>query len=212
VESTDIPAQDVAGARQAARDKALSEAVARVETALNLSGEAVARPVLVVICGLPGSGKSYLARHLRAHLGAAIVETDHVRRILFTCPRHTGPESAWVYAVCHTLIARLLGRSQSVIFDATNLIERNREHLYRIADRAQARLVVVRTVAPDAVIRQRLERRSGRTDPEDLSQADIGVYEKMLPSEQRIRRQHLVIDTTQDMAQAVRRILRECRT
>jgi len=197
---------------QAAREQALAKAVAAVEAALDLAGEPVAQPVLLLLCGLPGSGKSHLARLLRPHLSAAIVESDHVRRILFAQPRHTGPESAWVFAVCHALIANLLGRSRSVIFDATNLIEHNREHLYRLADRAQAKLVVVRTVASEDVIRQRLAGRSQHPDPLDHSDADVAVYERMRPSEQPIRRPHLVVDTTQDIQQAVRRILRECRT
>ncbi len=211
VESVSSQAQDLDSARQAAREMALAKAVATVEASLDVTGEPVAQPVLVLLCGLPGSGKSYLARLLRPHLSATIVETDHVRRILFAQPRHTGPESAWVYAVCHALIAHLLAGSRSVIFDATNLIEHNREHLYRLADRAQAKLVVVRTVAPENVIRQRLAGRSQRPDPWDHSDADVAVYEKMRPSEEPIRRPHLAIDTTQDIQQAVRRILRECR-
>jgi len=202
---------NVTGGDDVTRERALAEAVARVEASLRSSGEAVARPVLVVLCGLPGSGKSYLARQLEPHLSAAIVETDFVRHTLFRQPRHTGRESAWVYAVCHALIAHLLEHSQSVIFDATNLIEHNRQTLYRIADRLRVKLVIVHTVASEEVVRQRLQDRVQRPNPNDYSEADFEVYTKMRASEEPIRRQHLVIDTTQDIQQAVWRILRECR-
>jgi predicted kinase/SHS2 domain-containing protein len=163
------------------------------------------------LCGVPGSGKSFLARRVQPQLPATIVETDHVRRLLFARPRYTGSESAWVYAVCHALIARLLQRGQSVIFDATNLAEQQRKRLRRLAEAGCARFVLVHTIAPDAIIRQRLTARLAAADPSNYSEADIAVYEKLRLTEQPIRCEHLAIDTTQDVTQAVARVLSCCR-
>jgi predicted kinase len=195
--------------RRKARAVALAEAVARVESHLPPATAPGTRPALVVFSGVPGSGKSYLARLVQPHLMATIVETDMVRRVLFPQPRYTGPESAWVYAVCHDVIAHLLSRSQSVIFDATNLQERGRQALYHIAERVSVRLVIVRTIAPDEVIRERLVARSGQ--PDNHSDAGISVYEQLRATEQPIRHPHLLVDTTQDCVQAVWRIVCECR-
>jgi predicted kinase len=196
--------------RRLSREKALARAVTRVEASLPPGVQPGARPVFLILSGLPGSGKSVLARRLQPQLPAAIVETDHVRRLVFRLPRYTDKESAWVYAVSHALIERLLCQGRSVIFDATNLVERNRSVLYRIAERCQSRMVIVRTVAPESVIEERMLRRSQRLDANDRSDADIAVYLKLRQTEQAIAQPHLVIDTTQNSEESVRRILSAC--
>jgi predicted kinase len=196
---------------RASRQRALAGAVARVQSSVHLGSPPVAQPVFVILSGLPGSGKSVLARRIQPHLPATIVETDHVRRIIFRTPQYSNKENAWVYTVCHALIERLLQESRSVVFDATNLVERNRAVLYGIAERCQARIVIVRTVAPLAVIEQRLQRRSLGLDAMDHSDAGMAVYAMLRETEQPIARPHLVIDTSEDGEQSVRRILCACR-
>jgi len=39
--------------------------------------------MLIVVCGLPATGKSTLAKHLAADLGGEILRTDIIRRELF---------------------------------------------------------------------------------------------------------------------------------
>ncbi len=48
----------------------------------------LARPMLVMLVGAPGTGKSRLARQLGAALDAQIVESDRVRKQLFAEPRY----------------------------------------------------------------------------------------------------------------------------
>lgn len=186
-------------------------AAQRVAERLVIAAHTATPPVLVLFCGVPGSGKSFLARRLQPHLQAVAIETDYVRRILLRRPTYSGPESAWVYAVCHALIAQLLTQRHNVIFDATNLVERNRQTLYGIADQAQAVLAVVHTVAPDDVIRRRLLERIAHPAGDNYSEADIAVYEGLRRSEQPIRRRFLEIDTTQDTDHSIQIILRWCR-
>jgi uncharacterized protein len=193
--------------RSAAR---LANAISRAEATLQPSGPPVTRPVFVVFSGLPASGKSFLARRLQPHLCAVIIETDHVRRVLFCRPRYTPPENAWVYNVCHHLIARQLEAGHPVIFDATNLVERHRQIIYAIADQHHASMVIIHTVAPEDVARQRMERRRQQMDENDKSDAGIAVYAMLQQTEQPIARSHLVIDTTEDTDLSVQRILQEC--
>lgn len=191
--------------------QSLAATVERTERALALSAEPSAQPALVMLCGLPGTGKSYLARRLQPYLGAVVIETDRVRRFLFSSPTHAAGESGRVYAVCHGLIERHLRRRHSVIFDATNLQERSRQRVYRLAGRLATPLVVVRTVAPAELVWRRMAGRAARADPDDRSQADFAVFLKLAPSEEPVRRPHIVVDTAQDVEQALQRIVEACR-
>lgn len=170
--------------------------------------EPVANPALIVVSGLPGTGKSHFCRRLAERLDLVILESDSLRRRLFHVPSHAREESARLFHACHALVEELLRRGMSVALDATNLEEHNRERLYHIADQAGARLVIVRMEAPPEVVRQRLDRRSQRQDRQDQSDADWGVYARMKPTVEKIGRNHFAVDSSRDIDPVVDKIVR----
>ena len=178
----------------------LDHYVAKVEEHLANTDETTANPVLVMLTGLPGTGKSNLARQLAEVLPFAIVESDQVRKILFPQCEYTGEESQWVHRTCHALMDKLLMKGVRVIYDATNLHERHRELVYRLADAREVKLIVVKVVSPEAVASQRLRNRQADvTDDDDVSDADVKVYRRMSRRVDPIRRNHVVVDTSQDL-------------
>lgn len=187
----------------------LDQAVAQVEARLPYTDGSVARPFVIMLSGLPGTGKSYLARRLSDRLRAPIIETDFVRKMLFPQPSYSADESAIVHWVSRLLMRKLLARGAPVILDATNLIERQREMVYHVAEQAGARLVIVQTVAPEEVVRARLERRLTQRDPGDISDATWSVYRRMAERQEPIRRPHLVVNTSEDLEPAIDKIIRE---
>ncbi len=173
-------------------------------------------PALILLVGLPGSGKSHFCRALVEVVPSLVVlESDALRGILFSDPTHSGSENARLFPALHRLLERLLRFGHQVVVDATNLRRRNRRMLYDIATRVGAPLLIIETTAPEDVIRERLAQRaadleSGR-QTDDRSTADFGVYTRMQQSAQPIRRDHITIDTSQDIALAVQRIAAELR-
>ena len=164
---------------------------------------------LVVVSGLPGSGKSHFCRRLASRYPVAHLESDALRKALFAQPTHAPDESRRLFAACHFVLDRLLGAGLSALLDATNLREAHRRQLYAIADRHGAKLVLVSLRAPAVVVEERLATRARRANPEDLSDAGPDVYQRMHDLAEPIDRPHIVVDTSADIEPAVEAVLRE---
>jgi hypothetical protein len=186
----------------------LEQAVATIESKLPNISQTTAYPVLLMLSGLPGTGKSFLARKLCEKIPFVVVESDFVRKTLFNPPTYSPRESAFVHRVCHILIDRLLKKKLRVIFDATNLSEMHREYVYRLAEKNNAKLVIVQTVAPEEVVKERLAKRHTARDDHDLSDADWEVYSRMKQYREPIGRPHIVVDTSKDLEEEIQKILR----
>ncbi|MEO8457803.1 MAG: ATP-binding protein [Chloroflexota bacterium] len=164
-------------------------------------------PAVVVMVGLPGSGKSHLARLIATRVGAVQLDSDALRKALYKEPRHTEQEHRRLFPALHVLMERLLERGLTVIVDATNLKEANRKPYYRIAAKYGAPVFLVRTWAPSAVIRQRLADRESERPAHDYSTATLEVYQKMRLDAERVRKRHVSVDTSRDVKAAVDRIV-----
>ena len=188
-----------------------SSDVERLRASLPSLPPPVARPVLVVISGLPGSGKSYFGRMLVAQVPLFVLESDILRKVLFPTPSYSRLESARLFRACHSLIGELLRQGIPLLLDATNLIEGHRERLYHIADRLGVKSVLVYLKAPPEVVYERLKGRSEGLDTEDESSADWQVYQRMYSTAEPIKRSHLAVDTSRDISPAVAKVWREIR-
>lgn len=185
-----------------------------MEAALGkLPARAEALRVLVMV-GLPGSGKSHLARAVARKVRAVVLDSDAMRVALFGEPRHTKREHARLFPALHVLMERMLARGNSVIIDATNLHEAHRRPYYKIAERYGAPVVLVRTWAPWPVIKRRLEARGVEglrvkesAAARDYSGATVEVYEAMRAGSERLRKKHVSVDTSRDVGDAVDRIV-----
>ena len=169
----------------------------------------VVKPTLIVVSGLPGTGKSYFCRQLVEKLPFVILESDALRKTLFPSPTYTASESSRLFQAIHHLMEGLLKKGIPLILDATNLSERFREYLYHIADRLNAKLILVRVEAPPEVVYQRLKARAEDTNLESNSDADWTVFQKMKPTVQKIQRNHFAVDTSRDITPVLDKIVRE---
>lgn len=182
----------------------------KLYASLGVLPEAVKNPVLVILSGLPGTGKTYFSKELSKRLSFVTLESDALRRILNPIPNHGKSESTRLFAAIHLLCERLIREGHSVIVDATNLSEKHRQHFYDIADRSGIKLVIVQVKAPSSLVKDRLDKRVKECGSN--SDADWKVYLRMKKSVDKIKRKHYSLDTSVDYTNILDEIVEEIKS
>jgi len=154
------------------------------------------KPVLVIMYGLSGSGKTWLSERLMAALPAIRVRSDIERKRLFgldeTADSESGigsgiysPEvSAETYERLFTLADSLLTAGHHVVLDAAFLKKKQRVSARSVASSLGVASVLVCAEAPVEVLRLRIEERATRKD--EASEADLAVLQHQLESAARV--------------------------
>jgi len=155
------------------------ELVAQLRAEIGVPATPKGRPALVMLMGLPGTGKTHCARMLCDRLGAAHVATDQLRSRLFIAASYADEENRAVFALAEALVDDLLAEGHVVVLDATNLVARYRVPMEGVAARRGVTVTHVLVVADDADTRARLAARAIARADGDHSDADVGVYERM---------------------------------
>jgi hypothetical protein len=162
--------------------------------------------MLLLVCGLPGTGKSTIARRLSKKYLAPILRTDEIRKEIIERPTYTEEEKRLVYKVTFLVAKYLLESGRNVILDGTFYKRALRHQVYDLARRTRARLEIIECTAPNYVIKRRMERRRRRKY--ELSDADYDVYLKIKSQFEPIEREHLSVDTSRPMVECLKDILK----
>jgi predicted kinase len=139
---------------------------------------ALARVRLVLIGGLPGTGKSTLAQRLEARTETTVIRSDVVRKELgFGTASYTDIATAHTYDEVLRRAATAVELGQSVILDATWQGEEWRERARVIGSATSTDVIELRCTAPRHVTEARIEARAREgSDPSDATPA---VAERM---------------------------------
>ena len=160
-------------------------------------------PFLVILSGLPGTGKSYFANRLTDHIKSTIVGSDQTRKLLISKPVYSKSEHARIFAICHRLIEDLLSQGYVTIFEATNLTAKSRLPLQKIARKLDVPSLCLVFTAPEDLIKKRLMDRTSNVDNSSYSDADWAIYSKLKPSQETPEPNDWIIDSSQDISQVL---------
>ncbi|MGX4688059.1 bifunctional aminoglycoside phosphotransferase/ATP-binding protein [Streptomyces sp. JNUCC 63] len=168
---------------------------------------------LILVGGLPGSGKSTLSGALADRLGVALLSSDRVRKQLAGIPPeqsaaagygeglYTPEWTARTYAALLDRASALLSRGESVVLDATWSDAGRREAALRMAERTSADLVALHCHVPGDVSAARL-----RTRVPGASDADLDIATAMAAGEPPWA-EAVAVDTSGPLESAVARAL-----
>jgi predicted kinase len=167
-------------------------------------GADVSPPVLVVLSGRPGTGKTTIAREVARRVGACYFRVDAAETAL----ARTGAEvGVGGYAVVHELAVSNLLLGTTVVVDAVNPVPEARASWRDAAARAAASLVNVETGLPDpGEHRRRVEARVA-----DIPGHQVPTWEEVRAGEwaawDEARDGHRLLVDSSDTAAAVDRVL-----
>lgn len=152
-------------------------------------------PLLYVVCGLPGSGKSTVANLIGNWSRAAVLRSDEIRRACFPVRSYSTAESRIVYAEMLKRGKERLQRGEAVVLDGTFLAVRHRAEPLKLAGELGVPHRLILVTSSPSLIQQRL---AARTD--DPSEADYEIYLRLREQFEPFVEDHIRIENTGDLA------------
>jgi adenylylsulfate kinase len=153
----------------------------------------------VLLAGLPGTGKSTLARALAAKLGGVVLDKDRVREALFpgAMTDYTRDQDDLCVRAMLEAAEYLTerGRASFIFIDGRTFSKRDQtDEVIGAAERAGARWRILHVTCLDAVAEERLSRK----DPENpAGNRDVALYQRIKASFEPIAYPKLDVDTTE---------------
>jgi len=146
--------------------------------------------MLILIAGLPGSGKSYFGKKLADSLGAFYLNSDQVRIKMRAGGRYSDDDKLRVYRQMLDEASKALAKGANIVVDATFYRQSLRAPFATLARARQIPLYIIEVRSDESTIRRRL------SASRETSEADFKVYERIRDEFEEITTPHLVLNST----------------
>jgi predicted kinase len=150
--------------------------------------------MIVIVFGLPGSGKSYFAEQLAKIMDADYVNSDRIRRELFLERTYSEKEKFKVYEAMLSKMQDAIDSEKDIVLDATFYKNAMRQLFVK---NATGKVFFIEVWANDEVIKERLKK------SRPYSEADFEVHKLVAKQWEPFEENHLKLKSTNDNIDAM---------
>lgn len=147
--------------------------------------------MIIIVFGLPGSGKSYFASKLAKKLKARYVNSDVLRNQLFAVKKYSQEEKMTVYRAMIKEMIIAIQQNANIVLDATFYKESIRTQFTEAVKEFGHSIIFIEVWADQKIIEERLGRKRLHSD------ADFSVYLTIKESFEPMKRAHLLLQSTE---------------
>lgn len=145
--------------------------------------------MIVLVMGLPGSGKSYFASRLAERINAEYTNSDRLRKELFPKRTYFEQEKAKVYEMLLAKMEEAINQKKNLVLDATFHKKATRELFVK---NAKGRIHFIEVWTDEATIIERLKK------SRPYSEADYRVYQLIKQAWEPLNKGSLRLKSTND--------------
>ena len=145
--------------------------------------------MIIIVFGLPGSGKSYFAVSLANMIKADYINSDQIRQIMFAVRGYSEKEKMSVYNEMLVQMQKAIQQHKNLVLDATFYTNDIRKKFFDAAENMDD-IIFIEIRAEESLIRERLNK------PRKDSEADFEVYKKIRKQWEPVHEDHLVLQST----------------
>lgn len=145
--------------------------------------------MLIIVMGLPGSGKSYFASRLAAAIHADHISSDSIRKTMIAKRTYSIKEKLSVYNEMLAQMKHAIKQNKDLVMDATFYKHSIRN---KFIDETQntGGIIFIEVRAEESLIQERLK----HTRPD--SEADFKVYKRIQTQWEPLQEEHLIVQST----------------
>ncbi len=141
--------------------------------------------MIVLVYGLPGTGKTFFARHFAKETGAVHLNTDIVREKLDARGHYDDKTKQQVYNELYKQVMRELNNNKDVVVDGTFHKNIRREQIKKMADEINKPVFFIEMKADEKTVKKRLKKTRKN------SEADFEVYQNLEQEFEKEEEDHL---------------------
>jgi predicted kinase len=154
--------------------------------------QVLAKPMLITFSGLPGVGKTAIARALALQIGAVYLRIDSIEQSLRDSPAFHDPLNDAGYRAAYAIAEDNLRLGRTVVADSVNPISITRDAWLEVADRTGVRAFEIEVRCSD---RNEHQRRC-ETRASDIPGLRLPTWDEVVSREYHAwDREHVVVDT-----------------